>query len=96
MSKHTPGPLESVNNLIRTSMACGGFLVAECRDGNGCPFGEEAESNARLFAAAPELLELLSAFVNYDSSQHDDTSLLDNNALWEAAEYTIAKATGSA
>lgn len=55
-AKHTAGPWEAVSNLVRTARTPtgGGFLVAECP----ANIGSRLE-DARLIAAAPELLEAL-------------------------------------
>ena len=58
-TKFTAGPWEAIGNLVRSAMSDGGFLIAECRDGNGQPHSDEANANARLIAAAPELFEAL-------------------------------------
>lgn len=62
MTKHTQGPLEAIGNLVRSPMTQQderprGVLIAECRDGYYLEHTDEAKANARLFAAAPELLE---------------------------------------
>lgn len=55
-AKHTAGPWEAVSNLVRTARTPtgGGFMVAECP----ANIGSRLE-DARLIAAAPELLEAL-------------------------------------
>ena len=50
---------------------------------------EEARANARLIAAAPELLELLSRYVRQDRI----LGMTENNLYREACE-TLFKATG--
>jgi hypothetical protein len=62
--KYTPGPLEAVSNMVRTSMATGGFLVAEFRDAHGQPHSDEAKANAVAFTALPELLALAEAIID--------------------------------
>lgn len=54
------------------------------------------EKDARLIAAAPELLEALEAFVNYNAEANGDVSITSNDALWIKAESAIAKARGEA
>lgn len=59
---HTPGPWEAVSNLVRTARTPtgGGFLVAECP----ANIGSRLE-DARLIAAAPELLEACQTFAEW-------------------------------
>ena len=87
MSKHTPGPWE-----MRGPCASGRYSVIH----NGPLFyvgdaGEpgDGEANARLAAAAPELLEALRELVAYHGSDVDNG--LDE--LLTAARTAIAKAT---
>ena len=61
-AKHTPGPWEAVDSMtVRTPLSAGGFMVADlpCHT----PHGERI-ANAKLIAAAPELLVALEAIVN--------------------------------
>ena len=63
-AKHTPGPWDAIGNLVRSPMhqpegLPRGVQIVECRDGYFLPHTEEAKANARLIAAAPELLEAL-------------------------------------
>lgn len=58
---HTSGPWEACSNLVRTTRGpdgCGGFLIAECP----ANVGDRVE-NARLIAAAPDLLDALRACI---------------------------------
>ena len=62
-AKHTPGPWEAVGNLVRSPMVqpqglSKGVQIAECRDAYFLSHTEESKANARLIAAAPELLEV--------------------------------------
>lgn len=88
MSKHTPGPW--FRGEIRTNViGHGGIRVARCNfDGgfNGREDEFEAECNARLISAAPELLEALEGLVkNPNSGLHHNI-----------ARLAIAKARGEA
>ena len=61
-AKHTPGPWEAVDSMtVRTPLSAGGFMVADlpCHTPH-----EERIANAKLIAAAPELLVALEAIVN--------------------------------
>lgn len=57
----------------------------------------EAEANARLIAAAPELLEALQRFLDYESamnSREDVSGMLIYAEFSDMARAAIAKATG--
>lgn len=86
MTKHTPGPWHVQKSddpkaglLIKPIP---GDVVAECD-----PLPEMA-SNARLIAAAPELLEAL------QNLENDDGRIPDH--AWAMVQAAIAKATGGA
>lgn len=69
MSKHTPGPWTVAP--LGTIEFKGGF-IGEAYDMNPGYYGEKSEdlpvmANARLMAAAPEMLELLQALTGFDS-----------------------------
>lgn len=56
--KHTPGPWVAENRNVYSSDVTGS-IVAQCKDFKFAPRPrEEQEANARLMAAAPELLEV--------------------------------------
>jgi hypothetical protein len=79
-AKHTPGPWETGGRIVVGD----GMVVADC--------GEGAESNARLIAAAPELLDALSAIV----ARWDFDALEDTPPTIVKARQVIDKATGGA
>ena len=87
-TKHTPGPWKNTNYQTHPN-----FQVLD----NGNAFVAEAstEANARLIAAAPELLEALSKLVlhvgHYSSMPHAHPDAARDMANARAA---IAKATG--
>lgn len=101
MSKHTPGEWD-VNQF---SDLDGDFHVQVVLKSNGCPLahmyecGSETKANARLIAAAPELLEALQAAKN---SLVAFKFLPGHGNAWEdsdeenlqAVDAAIAKATG--
>lgn len=105
--KHTPGPWEATGNFVRSPMhqpegLPRGVQIVECRDGYFLPHTEEARANARLIAAAPELLAALQNLEQQGWFSHivfeckegsSDSSLY--SAVTEA-RAAIAKATGSA
>ena len=103
MSEHTPGPwvLKPARSIV------GGWAVwAEYEPGKHCQVADiepwpndpdtapESEANARLIAAAPDLLAACEALIDADS--YDLKSLLDDAlpAIIEQARVAIAKAKG--
>ena len=94
MSKHTPGPWEAFNGwAIRKCVSDTCCVIAELRQpyrlNVGIVRGEgEQQANARLIAAAPELLEALTAII------HDGLHCDVVPHLHEKARAAIAKATG--
>jgi hypothetical protein len=100
-AQHTPGPLEVIGNLVRTSMVQDGdrprgILIAECLDGFGQPHSDEAKANARLFAASHDLL----AVARMATMLRQLGGMLPGSreivqALVEAADAAIAKAGGA-
>ena len=110
MSKHTPGPwvvvgrltkyveARLVGRLIQEVAACGPTMADE-------GYGQQQEANARLIAAAPDLLEALQwyeakAVQMGRAAIHQDSKLMLELMKEIAVEYgaqaraAIAKATG--
>lgn len=110
MSAHTPGPWDPAANWPHgMSMVChhdgsGWRPVADC-----AVSGDAAEANARLIAAAPELLEALQLVADLSSQEWQESDgsrkgAVDNQgnrlhfiseSVMGAARAAIAKATGS-
>ncbi len=86
-AKHTPGPLfagaREVTTIVRGSPE--GMVLYR-----GQP--RFTEGDARLYAAAPELLEALATLTNHCRRMGFDTR--EEEPLLQAAEAAIAKATG--
>lgn len=94
-TKHTPGPLH-VGDGKRALIVyrSDGYAVADCKTFHGRISQQEAESNAVLFAAAPELLEALDSLLSLGVAEQ-----FGNWEEWEevkSARAAIAKATGHA
>ena len=68
MSKHTPGPWEVVGGGIEGD----GVTIAEMIDQSA---GDDWQANARLIAAAPEMLAWFRAFVGTLEHHNADTKL---------------------
>lgn len=96
-AKHTPGPWEAVDSMtVRTPLSAGGFMVADlpCHT----PHGERI-ANAKLIAAAPELLAAANAFVElYEAFEivvgTENGSTNRVHCALDAARAAIAKAKG--
>lgn len=95
---HTPGPWEVAQyagdvTMIENRVPTGyGYLLTQVA--RILPVSESAEENARLIAAAPDLLAALQALTDWG---RDHTSPKDPNsphALLVAARAAIARATG--
>jgi hypothetical protein len=90
MSKHTPGPWahENYQGVIHVFVDNQGGTPSVCK-----LIGPDKEANARLIAAAPDLLEALSDVVKFwDSIVPTDCV----NDMHIKARAAIAKATGGA
>ena len=95
-AKHTPGPWELARNdqhagSIATLYGCeGGYIEVWTTK---WPAGVNQEANARLIAAAPELLEALQSIV--DDHEFCGNSWGDRREAWIAtARAALAKAEG--
>jgi hypothetical protein len=97
--KHTPGPWRMIPsksnpafNVIGTHLGCK-YKIARCPYTiltDGTPYDEkEAEANAQLIAAAPELFEALEALVEY-TVYH---KIPFGSGIWAKIKDAIAKAT---
>ena len=91
MNKHTPGPWDALKGRdgnIRGIKGRHGPEIVNVINWNGIssPASSVGQANARLIAAAPELLEACMAAAEYDA-------LLDDFTL-ASLRAAIAKATG--
>lgn len=94
-TKHTPGPWaadklldRSAFNIFMPGYCSAGASVHHCSNSSTCMGGLEVEANARLIAAAPDLLERLEELLEY--SDH-----LRGSAVYNRAHAAIARATGA-
>lgn len=100
--KHTPGPWQAVKNGVCQSAvqaSNGTWITHDAGEELSC---NEAEANARLIAAAPELLEALQAMLNADLYadgegiwRFDSSDTEDGQSAVSKASAAIAKATGA-
>jgi hypothetical protein len=103
MSKHTPAPwriheykaLDPFYDVVSESKNIA-VIIGTQRFGDDAriPRNDESQANARLIASAPELLEVLKAFVNVCDSANPMNFINEIGALIEPARQAIAKAEG--
>jgi hypothetical protein len=92
-TKHTPGPWEFGVRKNRT-------IWLSLGDPRGAPHYQgdlvASEADARLIAAAPDLLEACRLFAAYDAGDEDDVSLMLNyDEAITATRAAIKRATGA-
>jgi len=105
VSGHTPGPWRAFNHSWSdTSILAHGFDHAIClldinHATEGSQDADEAlmAANARLIAAAPDLLEACRLFLGYNADEGDDgiAFMLAYERAVSAALQAVAKATGA-
>ncbi len=86
--KHTPGPWRAFETRVCFANMAGGFDIRNCPD---------AEANARLIAAAPELLEALKEVTSDYAGRFDLDDPSTNPGIKSSikqAHAAIAKAEG--
>jgi hypothetical protein len=99
-TKHTPGPWEAVKPLwpdpyrVRHIVDADRHLIARVDFANAHQSENEAIANARLIAAAPDLLAALKDILEAGSMQHVRADL-DSADIWERARGAIVKAEGA-
>jgi hypothetical protein len=96
MNKHTPAPwgIEIAADGLNKWVGCSRYSVATIAElPNQVNIGE-ADANARLIAAAPELLEALTNLCGL--AEKRPGSLHEYKAAVDSARAAIAKATGGA
>lgn len=98
MAQHTPAPWTAGKNWLAggaSKVTASGKTVAYVpyiKGGNGFAISGTDETNARLIAAAPDLLKALKNYVAWlEPVEHGNVTMAE---LHEAAKAAIAKATG--
>lgn len=93
--KHTPGPWRSENQFSCKILNENGVCVAVPHgpEGRWVDVKEEHEANARLIAAAPELLEALKSIME-ELEKDTPTSIYKISELIIKGNKAIAKAEG--
>lgn len=99
MSAHTPGPWtadklqdQSAFNIFMQGYGSAGASVHHCSNATNCMGSLEVEANARLIAAAPELLAALQALA--DAVQTFTNATPADWSELAKANAAIAQATG--
>lgn len=97
-SKHTPGPwvplfIRDEQKISICNPETKEFVCRIKNEVSGRPIGEDDKANARLIAAAPELLESLKEVVGLACPHPLENKVLF--AVCEAAKSIIAKAEGN-
>ena len=94
-TQHTPGPWRIGTTPPNGEQTIGtqqGLMVAVATTGANTP----TEANARLIAAAPDLLEALKACIPHlERDDHHTDALSRERPHYAAARAAIAKATGA-
>lgn len=90
MSKHTPGPWTQAPLSPVDILAADDTMIAMAREGLNGISRDQAIANARLIAAAPELLKALQMIEEVASGRVP----LVNNWVASVARAAIAKANG--
>ncbi len=99
MSTHTPGPWKAVSSGVSAQIDC--MEIAEVSHmrvipaSGGWPTPGEPEDDARLIAAAPDLLEALRKAVVLLAGVCVHSPELEAYETYEAVSAAIAKATGA-
>ena len=89
MGKHTPAPWHERGGVVTDAA---GVAIADCTMRWRSPLGGEAEANARLISAAPELLALTEALLGVHVS-HDPTHR-EGCQLCSYAAHVLGQARG--
>ena len=88
-TKHTPGQWETLDNSIIAGAIC--IAVIEDDGGYEAP-ADQRLANARLIAAAPELLEALEAILKVGKGVPGPLNMIGTQMVREFARAAIAKA----
>lgn len=98
MTQHTPGPWRVAlgNRLqVRGPKDEIGWPAAIVYNAGLCT-SEEAQANARLIAAAPDLLDMCERLLGFALFYGDPTALAAGDGMINSAKALIAKAKGGA
>ncbi len=94
MTQHTSGQWTVDHDELESEVRAGDWVIAVCCDQPG---DGDTKANAQLIAAAPELLEVVTAIIYMLANEWRPIDILDaHSPLVSAARCALAKATGSA
>jgi hypothetical protein len=89
---HTQGPWDYESFALSEEIVSNDKVIATVYSRH-CTFPEEMRANARLIAAAPDLLEALQELYHLIDSAHDGERVFTTE-MQKKAKAAIAKATG--
>ena len=89
--EHTQGPWQVRYSLANKNLAS---VTARNREPIAPCVGENAEANARLIAAAPDLLAALKSITDYDEGSSEEGTY--GSEVMERCRAAISKAEGNA
>ena len=95
---HTPGPWHTGSTIRTVIFAPDGYAIADAKTFHNMRQAD-TKANARLIAAAPDLLQALQQLISGDERDRADGLHLyqkgsPRDKTWDAARSAIAKATG--
>lgn len=95
MTKHTPGPWVNREGSYFINARAPAGVVADIRIA-GCVITAEDRANARLIAAAPELLNMCERLLGFAHHYANPTALAAGEGMLASAKALIAQAKGGA
>ncbi len=92
-TQHTPGPWVVIGEQVYAPDDCDHHPVADCTTNHSCRDEWDVEANARLIAAAPDLLEALQ-HIQRCIPLGGFAQIHHKSDTWAQIDAAIAKATG--
>lgn len=95
MTKHTPGPWANVEGAYFINARSAAGVVADIRIAGG-RITDEDRANARLIAAAPDLLDMCERLLGFAWHYGSTSGVTAGEAMLAKAKALIAQAKGGA
>lgn len=95
MATHTPGPWANVEGAYFINARSAAGVVADIRIAGG-RITDEDRANARLIAAAPDLLDMCERLLGFAHHYTHESALAAGEAMLAEAKALIAQAKGDA